>query len=213
MDSVKNSLTNFCKGFGFWILLILLNTRSGESAANEFKTILDIILAVILVSSHGAGESIVLLTAVLTVVVTFLPLSAELEILMLAVISLLGVVLLKTVPEDPLMTHSEKRETINDGLVGYTPHFWKSRNLLNPFEIYSYSPDQGINIRKGIIRRSYISVPTTTTRVMIYQSIWQRLLGFCDVSFTNIYTGQQFGEDNMKNIRIRSAMELKRMLL
>ena len=90
--------------------------------------------------------------------------------------------------------------------------FWKSRNWLNPFEIYVYSPNKGISVRKGIITQTYSIIPTTTTSPKIYRCIWQRLLGFCDVSFQNNYTGGQFGEDVLKNVRFRSARNLLQML-
>ena len=89
---------------------------------------------------------------------------------------------------------------------------WKSRNWLNPFESYAYSPDAGVSVCKGIIRRTYSTIPTMTTRAKIHQSIWQRLFGFCDVSFQNNYTGQQFGEEILMNIRFKSARKLMQML-
>lgn len=212
MESVKSGLINFAKGFGIWFLLLLFNTHSGEDSVNGFKIILDIILAIVLVGTYRTGRYIALLTAALTVVVTFLPFSAGVEILLLIGIAVLGGVLLKKVPEDILTSHSEGSECFDYESVGPDSSSWKNRNFFNPFESYSYSPDGGVSICKGIIRRSYSTVPTTTTRVRIYQSIWQRLLGFCDVSFQNNYTGQQFGEDCLKNIRFRAAMELVQML-
>lgn len=212
MESVKSSLISFCKGFGIWFLLLIFNTRNGDAEVNGFKIILDIIIAVILVGSYKTGKYIALLTAAMTVVVTLLPLSSGLEILLLTGISVLGVVLLKTMPEDILTNQSSERRTFDYGTTGYDSLNWRSRNFLNPFESYSYSPDGGISICKGIIRRTYSTVSTVTTRVRIHQSIWQRFLGFCDVSFQNNYTGQQFGEDCLKNIRFRSAMKLMQML-
>lgn len=57
----------------------------------------------------------------------------------------------------------------------------------------------------------YSTIPTMTTRPWIHQSVWQRLLGFCDVAFQNTYTGQQFGE-TLLNIRFKSAKKLAQML-
>lgn len=212
MESVKSSLINFCKGFGIWFLLLLFNTRSGETNVNGFKIVLDIIIAVTLVGNYKTGKYIALLTAAMTVVVTVLNLPTGLEILLLTGISILGGVLLKTVPGDILTTQSRGTRAFDCGTTGYDTLNWKSRNFLNPFESYSYSPDVGISICKGIIRRTYSTVPTVTIRVRIHQSIWQRFLGFCDVSFQNNYTGQQFGEDCLKNIRFRSAMKLSQIL-
>lgn len=213
MESVKSSLINFCKGFSIWFLLLLFNTRSGEANVNGIKIVLDIIFAVILVGSYRVGKYVALLTAALTIVVTFLPLSAGLEILLLIGIAILGGVLLKAVPEDIMPTRSEETRYFDYGTTGDDSLSWKSRNFFNPFEMYSYSPDGGVCICKGILRRSYSTVPTTTTRARIHQSMWQRLFGFCNVSFQNNYTGQQFGEDCLKNIRFRSAMKLMQMLL
>lgn len=212
MESVKNSIINFCKGFGIWFLLLFFNTRSGEAGTNGFKMVLDIIFAVILVGSYRNGKYIVLLTVALTVVVTILPLPAGLEMLLLIGITVLGYFLLKNAPADIKTTHSKEDRYFDARPTGDAPLFWRSRNFLNPFETYSYSPDGGVSIRKGIIRRTYIIVPTTTTKARIHQSIWQRFLGFCDVSFQNDYTGQQFGEDSLKNIRFRLAKELVQML-
>lgn len=212
MESVKNSLINFCKGLGVWLLLLLFNTRGGEAGVNGIKIVLDIILAVVLVGNYRTGKYIALLTAALSVVITFLALPTGLEILLLSGIAVLGAVLLKTVPEDILMTHLEEKEYVGCELNRYDSLFWKSRNFFNPFETYSYAPDGGVSICKGIVRRSYSTVPTTTTRARIHQSIWQRLLGFCDVTFHNNHTGRQFGEERMKNIRFRSAKVLMRLL-
>lgn len=213
MESVKNGLINFCKGFGIWFVLLIFNTRSGEGAVNSLKIILDIILAVILVGSYRNGKYIALLVAGLTTVVTFLPLQVGWEILLLIGIAVLGGVLLKISPEDVQENQVIGQEhyvfeSVDDNQLT----FWKSRNWLNPFESYAYSPDVGISVCKGIIRRTYSTIPTMTTRARIHQSIWQRLLGFCDVSFQNNYTGQQFGEDTLLNIRFSSAKKLIQML-
>ena len=56
MESVKSGLLNFCKGFGIWLVLLLLNTRSGEADVNGIKIILDIILAVIFVGNYKNGK-------------------------------------------------------------------------------------------------------------------------------------------------------------
>ena len=133
-------------------------------------------------------------------------------VLLLIFISVLGGVLLKIIPEDILTNRASERRAFDYGTTGYDSLNWRSRNFFNPFENYSYSPDNGINICKGIIRRTYSTVPTVTTRARIHQSIWQHFLGFCDVSFQNNYTGQQFGEDCLKNIPFRSAMKLMQML-
>lgn len=213
MESVKNGLLNFGKGFGIWFVLLILNTRSGEASVNGLKIILDTILAVILVGSYRNGKYIALLVAVLTTVVTFLPLHAGLEILLLIGIAVLGGILLKAAPEDTQESQTAGQESyIPESVADNQPTFWKSRNWLNPFETYIYSPDAGISIRKGIIRRTYITIPTTTTKARIHQGILQRLLGFCDISFQNNYTGQQFGEDTLQNIRFKSARELMYML-
>lgn len=193
MESIKRGLVNFGKGFGIWIILLLFNTRSGESDVNGIKIILDVILAVILIGSYRKGKYMAMLVAILTTVITFLPLQAGWEILSLLGITVLGWILLK-------------------GSNNHLITSWKSRNWLNPFESYAYSPDTGVSVCKGIIRRTYSTIPTKTTRAKIHQSIWQRLLGFCDVSFQNNYTGQQFGEEILMNIRFKSARKLMKML-
>lgn len=128
MESVKSSLINFCKGFGIWFLLRLFNTRSGEIDVNGFKIILDIIIAVILVGSCKTGKYIALLTASMTVVVTLLPIPSGFEILLLMEISVLGGVLLKTMPEDILMDRASERRTFDYGTIGYDSLSWRSRD-------------------------------------------------------------------------------------
>ena len=56
MESIKRGLVNFGKGFGIWIILLLFNTRSGESDVNGIKIILDVILAVILTGNYRKGK-------------------------------------------------------------------------------------------------------------------------------------------------------------
>lgn len=214
MESVKSGLLNFCKGFGIWLVLLLLNTRSGEADVNGIKIVLDIILAVIFVGNYKNGKYVALLVAALTTMLTVLPLAVGLEIPLLIGSLVLGGILLKTVSEDNTGSYeTDHTQTYIYGAYENMPRVWRSRNFLNPFESYTYSPDGGVSICTGIIRRTYCTVPTVTTRARIHQSVWQRLLGFCDVSFQNNYTGQQFGEDILKNIRFRSAMELMQMLL
>lgn len=213
MESVKSSLLKFCKEFGIWFVLLLLNTRSGEADVNGIKNVLDIILAVIFVGSYKNGKYVAFLVAALTTMLTVLPLAVGLEIVLLLGSAVLGCILLKAVPEDDIVSHeADYTQTYVYGAYENMPRMWQSRNFFNPFETYTYSPDGGVSICKGIIRRTYSTVPTITTRARIHQSIWQRLLGFCDVSFQNNYTGQQFGEDILKNMRFRSAMELMQMM-
>lgn len=212
MESVKSGLFNFCKGFCIWFILLLLNTHSGEANVNSLKIVLDMILAVILVSDYKIGRYIALVIAALTAVITILPLPSGLEILLLIGIVVLGGILLKTVPEDAQANRAKGHEEYRYTFSENSQLSWKSRNFFNPFETYFYSSDSGINIRKGMLRRSYSTIPTTTTRARIYQSIWQRLLGLCDVSFQTNDTGQQFGEDSLQNIRFKAAMKLMQML-
>lgn len=214
MESIKRGLVNFGKGFGIWIILLLFNTRSGESDVNGIKIILDVILAVILVGNYRKGKYMAMLVAILTTVITLLPLQAGWEILLLLGITALGWILLKVSLEDVHenqmigQEYYESEAVDNNQLVTS----WKSRNWLNPFESYAYSPDAGVSVCKGIIRRTYSTIPTMTTRAKIHQSIWQRLFGFCDVSFQNNYTGQQFGEEILMNIRFKSAIKLMQIL-
>ena len=213
MESIMRELINFGKGFGIWIILLLFNTRSGESDVNGIKIILDAILAVVLVGSYRKGKYVAMLVAVLTTVATFLPLQSGWEILLLIGIVVLGGILLKVSPENVQENQVPGPENhVPEGGEADMPMIpWKSRNWLNPFESYSYSPAVGVSVCKGIISRTYSTIPTMTARPWIHQSVWQRLLGFCDVAFQNTYTGQQFGE-TLLNIRFKSAKKLAQML-
>lgn len=153
-----------------------------------------------------------MLTAALTVVLTLLTIPAGLEIFLLIGISILSGILLKIMSEDIPTTQFGEAVTLEHRTTKDAQWLWKSQNFFNPFEKYFYSPDTGISICKGIIRRSYIPIPTITVKVRIDQNIWQRILGFSNVSFQNVYTGQQFSECCLKNIRFCSAMELKELI-
>ena len=52
MESVKKSVKNFGKGFGIWLILLLLNTRAGESSVNGIKIIMDTLLSIILIGNN-----------------------------------------------------------------------------------------------------------------------------------------------------------------
>lgn len=214
MESIKRELINFGKGFGIWIILLFFNTRSGESDVNGIKIILDAILAVVLAGSYRKGKYVAMLVAVLTTVATFLPLQDGWEILLLIGIVVLGGILLKVSSENVQENQVTGTEVHipEGGEDGMSVIFWKSRNWLNPFESYSYSSAVGVSVCKGIISRTYSTIPTMNTRPWIHQSVWQRLLGFCDVAFQNTYTGQQFGE-TLLNIRFKSAKKLVQMIL
>lgn len=212
MESVKNGLVTFCKGFGIWLALLILNTRGGEADVNGIKIILDIILAVILVGNYRIGKYIALLVAALSFVVTILQFPTGLEMLLIMGIAVLGGVLLKVVPEDTQNNWSTKQEAHGYDSFENNRQSWKSWNHLNPFEQYSFSPERGINICSGIIRRSYCTIPSVNTILRIDQKIWQRFLGLCNVSFQGRFTGQSFGEDCMKNIRLKSARALMKVL-
>ena len=52
MESVKKSVKNFGKGFGIWLILLLLNSRAGESSVNGIKIIMDTLLSIILIGNN-----------------------------------------------------------------------------------------------------------------------------------------------------------------
>ena len=89
---------------------------------------------------------------------------------------------------------------------------WYGKPKTYLIRLSTYSPDNGVCIRKGILRRSYSTIPTTTTRVEITQFIWQRIFGLCEVTFVSNFSGQKFGDKSMKNVRLKAAGELMRML-
>ena len=99
MESVKKSVKNFGKGFGIWLILLLLNTRAGESSVNGIKIIMDTLLSIILIGNNKKAREAALGISALTVVVTCLKLPGDVEMLLLIGIAVLGVMVLKNIPD------------------------------------------------------------------------------------------------------------------
>ena len=99
MESVKKSVKNFGKGFGIWLILLLLNTRAGESSVNGIKIIMDTLLSIILIGNNKKAREAALGISALTVVVTCLKLPGGVEMLLLIGIAVLGVMVLKNIPD------------------------------------------------------------------------------------------------------------------
>lgn len=211
METLKRNLINLGKGFIVWFILLLLNTRSNEAAVNGIKILLDVILASMIISENRTGRRIALLTTALTILITILQMPSGVEIILLIGLSLFSLWLLKKFPDDRSLDESPNYED-STALIVNEDVVWKAKNVFNPFEYYTYSPDNGVCIRKGILRRSYSTIPTTTTRVEITQFIWQRIFGLCEVTFVSNFSGQKFGDKSMKNVRLKAAGELMRML-
>ena len=202
METLKRNLINMGKGFIVWFILLLLNTRSNEAYVNSIKILLDVVLASMIISENRTGRRIAILTTALTVLVTILQMPSVMEIILLIGLAIFSLWLLKKFSDDRSLDDNPKYKDadaliVNDGAI------WKAKNVFNPFERYSYSPDNGVCIRKGILRRSYSTIPTTTTRAEITQFIWQRIFGLCEVTFVSNFSGQKFGDKSMKNIRLR----------
>ena len=166
MESVKKSVKNFGKGFGIWLILLLLNTRAGESSVNGIKIIMDTLLSIILIGNNKKAREAALGISALTVVVTCLKLPGDVEMLLLIGIAVLGVMVLKNIPD-----MEETSEAQNDYLASsYETDDelpWNTRNVFWPFEKYSFSPDQGICIQKGVIKRTYMKIKTKNIQIRI----------------------------------------------
>lgn len=199
METLKRNLINLGKGFIVWFILLLLNTRSNEAAVNGIKILLDVILASMIISENRTGRCIALLTTALTILITILQMPSGVEIILLIGLSLFSLWLLKKFPDDRSLDDSPNYED-STALIVNEDVVWKAKNVFNPFEYYTYSPDNGVCIRKGILRRSYSTIPTTTTRVEITQFIWQRIFGLCEVTFVSNFSGQKFGDKSMEKV-------------
>lgn len=211
METLKRNLVNLGKGFIVWFVLLILNTRSNEAGVNGIKILLDAVLASMIISENRTGRRIAILTTALTVLVTILQMPSGMEIILLIGLSLFSLWLLKMFPDDRSSNDNLNDEDpaaliVDDGVI------WRAKNVFNPFEHYSYSLDNGVCIRKGILRRSYSTIPTTTTRVEITQSVWQTIFGVCEVTFVSNFSGQKFSDKSMKNVRLKAARELMRIL-
>lgn len=235
MESLKNGLLNFCKGFGVWMLLLFFNTRSGEPGPNSIKILLNIVLAIILVSDYKLGRYIAILTAAMTIVMTLLPLPDVLEVLLVIGTTIIGWILLKYIPEESdnkagadcfvYRVHNSKFSDVVT--TQHKPEQWKCRSVFNPFERYYYSKNNGIKYKKGFFKTSNGTISTVYTKPIMEQNIWQKILHICDISFISIYTGLQYGDGsyvinnrnknnqdipNIKNIRKKSGDELMKIL-
>ena len=211
MESVKKSVKNFGKGFGIWLILLLLNTRAGESSVNGIKIIMDTLLCIILIGNNKKAREAALGISALTVVVTCLKLPGGVEMLLLIGIAVLGVMVLKNIPDmeeisEAQNDYSASSYETDDELP------WNTRNVFWPFEKYSFSPDQGICIQKGVIKRTYMKIKTKNIQIRINQTIMQRIFRICDISFLSDYTGFEYGSEVLRNVRLKYAMELSQMV-
>lgn len=205
---MKTNIGTVFKGIGIWIILLIFNTRSGEAGANLIKIIIDIVLAVMLTSGNKKERQVAIGFTAMTLVITWLTIPEPIEEMVLIVLAVLGGMFLKSYP----LNNEEEFEGTDYGSthssVVHEDAIWRAKNVFWPFESYSYSHDEGIHIRKGILKRTFLVIPTSNIRMKVDQSALQTLLGLCDVTFLNNYNGQVFGEEGLHNILIKSAMEL-----
>lgn len=197
---LKKAILNVFAGIGMCFLLIFLNTRSGEWVLNILKIILDVIIVIIFFGKVEAEKKVALGVAALSVITTFMNMEPLEEFFVFVGYVLGGVFVLHHFLE-------KDKEDID------SPMCWEERNHFNPlFEKYSYSYDEGIHISKGFLKRAYINIPTTNIRIRIDQTFFQRLLGLCNVSFSNNYTGKLFGDEMLHNVKLASAITLSKMI-
>lgn len=211
MDTIKimiSTIKSVFVGIGVWIVLIMFNTRSGEPGLNTFKMIFDIMLAALIVKNIAIERKVAFSVAVSSAVITFLEINPLLEFLLLMVVIIAGGSALfyfssSHAPTDTFV--HERRDRAAD-FSGVVARYWKEKNRLNPwFEQYSYSSEEGVSIKKGFLSRTYINIPTTHIRMRIDQSVFQRMIGLCDVSFFNNFNGELYGEEILHNIKMQSA--------
>lgn len=218
MDTIKimiSTIKSVFVGIGVWIVLIMFNTRSGEQGLNTFKMILDIMLAALIVKYIAIERKVAIGVAVSSAVITFLEINPLLEFLLLMVVIIAGGSALfyfssSHAPTDTFV--HERRDRAAD-FSGVVAGYWKEKNRLNPwFEQYSYSSEEGVSIKKGFLSRTYINIPTTHIRMRIDQSVFQRMIGLCDVSFFNNFNGELYGDEILHNIKMQSAQILRNMI-
>ena len=218
MDTIKvmlSTIKSVFLGIGVWIVLIMFNTRSGEPGLNTVKMILDIMLAALIVKNIAIERKVAIGAAVLSAVITFLEINPLVEFLLLMVVIIAGGTALfyfssGHTPIDAFV--HERRDRVAD-FPGAVAGYWEEKNRLNPwFEQYSYSSEEGVSIKKGFLSRTYINIPTNHTRMRIDQSVFQRMVGLCDVSFFNNFNGELYGDETLHNIKIQSAQILRNMI-
>lgn len=218
MDTIKvmlSTIKSVFLGIGVWIVLIMFNTRSGEPGLNTVKMILDIMLAALIVKNIAIERKVAIGAAVLSAVITFLEINPLVEFLLLMVVIIAGGTALFYFSSGHTPTDAfvhERRDRVAD-FPGAVAGYWEEKNRLNPwFEQYSYSSEEGVSIKKGFLSRTYINIPTNHTRMRIDQSVFQRMVGLCDVSFFNNFNGELYGDEILHNIKIQSAQILRNMI-
>ncbi len=212
MSSLKKGLTNFFKGFGVYLVLLLLNTRSGEIYVNSIKNALDIFLMMMIMCSSTNVRRIGFLGVGLTTIITMLPLAAGLEILLLIGIIVLGVILIRSLPdiEDEDDQNEGEGSNRNRTADGSQPSNWMARSWLHPFDIYTFDPEHGLKIQKGFMERSIVHISTRDLMADIHQTACQRMFGFADISLHINFDGRPFGnqECELECIRYDAALML-----
>ena len=207
MKNLKNSLLKVFFGFWIWFLLLLLNTRNGEAELNMIKSLLDVVLVVMIVSSSIIQRYTAIVVALISTIATILSLRPWIELIIIITVVAVGMfIVMKLDDNEKVRRFIKKRDSshIDESSL------WRERNWLNPlFEKYTFDNEYGLNIKRGILKQEDIMISTINFTLIKTRTIWQICLGICDVYFLNKYTGEIYNEEYLKNIRNSSAEELK----
>jgi hypothetical protein len=212
-NNLVDRLKQIFAGMGVWCIL-LLNTRSNEAGLNSIKILLDIILAVMIVGQSILERRVAIGVAIASIILAWLNIPCFIEFILLAGFVTVGVLILKHSSEFPIEMNQKKNSfEYDDRTAKVLKSDWKERNRLNPFfEKYTYSPESGINIKKGVFKRTYDTVPTVKVLVRVNQTFGQRIIRVADVYFINSFNGKFYGDQTLHNIPIKSALELKEII-
>ena len=207
MRTLKDMALKTFKGIGIWVLLIFLNTGSGQPMLNLLKMILNVMIAIMFVSESQKGKKVACGMVIVSTVVRMLHLYTWIEICLFVGYTLIGGMLLYYLPE------SEKNDTGDDFKKHMDKKCWKACNRLNPlFEKYTYSKANGLTIKKGLICKKEIPVFANPGNCGIRRNLLQRMVGICDVQIYNLYTGEVFDGMVLHNVGIKSARTLIQIL-
>ena len=207
MRTLKDMALKTFKGIGIWVLLIFFNTGSGQPMLNLLKMILNVMIAIMFVSESQKGKKVACGMVIVSTVVRMLHLYTWIEICLFVGYTLIGGMLLYYLPE------SEKNDTGDDFKKHMDKKCWKACNRLNPlFEKYTYSKEDGLKIKRGIINTEKIPVPIDLTNYGTRQNFLQTILGLCDVKTYNFGLDYVYEDKILHNVSNKAAKILIQML-
>ncbi len=197
-----------------FIILIFI-TRTGESELtrlNVLKMTVDVLLACVITRKFVLERNVAIFVAIIFSIVSILKIRPEYEFILLICIAIGSMIIICL---HYFNTNNRISQVEESNIFHFTKdvsQHWSEKNRLGVFEKYTYFPEKGvINIEKGLVKKLFVNVSTRNVTIRIEQTVFQRIIGLCDVYFSNTYNGK-LREEILHNIKIKSALALKDMM-